>query len=634
MKHIYFLLLCCAALLTSCSRSEENQIQYVPYQASEGGLWGLISPSGEVLCERAFTSAPTVVRDGIFLVKDKDGYWRYYKVINKKIASVGEKYIKATTFNNGVALVVAPNKPVTLINTDFETVKVLDKLEGKKVKNVQHFVDGYAIFSVEGGMGVIDENGDVVIKPTYSIIEGGRSGIFYALDLPKTDTASAEEQSEEVEEDGEEEYSAEEFMCKIINAKGEVLGTTKYQYLHADSNTKGPEDIGYVDSLAIAFNTGEAYQYNDGVINTKGQFVVTPKENVSSILQLRHGMYVFYDEEHGMGVNLIDGTPVKEPGNDMISILSDDRLACGTENKELEEDFSEDETTQEGFSAEHVYQYYLTDMSGNPINDASYLHMEAYDRFDGKHTFVKTEKYKWSIINKEGNALEDIPAIFNISLGEADLVLSPDLVEMPAVIKALNITENSIVGLSLPLTPARAIQVLECPVKDPASYIKTNAINTKVYFDNIEAYVEVAYDKRLAIEKFSTTQIVDSVFAGGYQYHDLKTSLGCTWATPLLSKAIVIIFDNGGALRGRLNKLKNAIVAEMKKHGQVIQEEQGYALVKLGSQRAIVFMDPNHVTIVYGTLRTSEATLEQFKQVEEKPYYYEGITPTNQHLFY
>lgn len=116
--------------LVSCKKEAETKIEAVPFQETEDGQWGMISVDGKVLFKDEFKEMPTVVRDGRFFVKNKDGILEMYDATEKP-KRIGKDYVHATSFQNGRAIVAEKGKNVSIIDKDGNTVKVLDKVDGK-----------------------------------------------------------------------------------------------------------------------------------------------------------------------------------------------------------------------------------------------------------------------------------------------------------------------------------------------------------------------------------------------------------------------------------------------------------------------------------------------------------------------
>ena len=88
----------------SCSKTENGNVEYIPFQETADGQWGMISLDGKVLFKEEFKYKPTVVRDGRFFVRTKSGVWEMYDATEKP-KKIGGDYAHTSGFRNGRALV-------------------------------------------------------------------------------------------------------------------------------------------------------------------------------------------------------------------------------------------------------------------------------------------------------------------------------------------------------------------------------------------------------------------------------------------------------------------------------------------------------------------------------------------------
>lgn len=84
-----------AAMLSSCSNFKGDKVDYVPFQETKDGQWGMISMDGKVLFKDEFKNRPTLVREGRFFVKTKEGVWEMYEA-NEKPKKIGSDYAHAS----------------------------------------------------------------------------------------------------------------------------------------------------------------------------------------------------------------------------------------------------------------------------------------------------------------------------------------------------------------------------------------------------------------------------------------------------------------------------------------------------------------------------------------------------------
>lgn len=67
-RHLFFIMLAMLTMmLFSCTQTENGNVEYIPFQETKDGQWGMISMDGKVLFKEEFKNKPTVVRDGRFL---------------------------------------------------------------------------------------------------------------------------------------------------------------------------------------------------------------------------------------------------------------------------------------------------------------------------------------------------------------------------------------------------------------------------------------------------------------------------------------------------------------------------------------------------------------------------------------
>ena len=80
---------------------------------------------------RRIREKPTVAHNGRFFIQTNNGTWEMYTA-EKKPQPIGKEYAHISGFHNGVAIVAEKGKPVSIIDTEGNTIKVLDSIAGKK----------------------------------------------------------------------------------------------------------------------------------------------------------------------------------------------------------------------------------------------------------------------------------------------------------------------------------------------------------------------------------------------------------------------------------------------------------------------------------------------------------------------
>ena len=181
MNRLTPLLLFMVMILSSCNKETNDYVTAFPFMETDNGKWGMITTDGEVLFSQEFKNQPTVVRNGMFLVKNEANLWEIYTAekIPKKI---GSEYTSATIFSNGRAIVCEKDKYITIIDTEGKTIKTLDEIDGKRINTVFRFQEGYAKYIAGEDYGVIDMDGNSVIPCNYCAIMDCSDGKFIAID--------------------------------------------------------------------------------------------------------------------------------------------------------------------------------------------------------------------------------------------------------------------------------------------------------------------------------------------------------------------------------------------------------------------------------------------------------------------
>lgn len=174
---IWVVLLVAVAIVSSCSEGKKSDITHLPFRSSQDAQWGMISTDGKVLFEGQFASMPSVAVNGIFVVKNSNGYYEYYKV-GENPRKFGGEYLQAGLFHENAAPVVLPESAVSFIDTAGNTLFVLKEFEGSKIVSTSNFHDGMASVENSSGLkGYINPAGEFVFKPQYDIANDFNAGL-------------------------------------------------------------------------------------------------------------------------------------------------------------------------------------------------------------------------------------------------------------------------------------------------------------------------------------------------------------------------------------------------------------------------------------------------------------------------
>lgn len=309
-RHLFFIMLAMLTMmLFSCTQTENGNVEYIPFQETKDGQWGMISMDGKVLFKEEFKNKPTVVRDGRFFVRTKEGTWEMYDATEKP-KKIGVEYAHTSGFRNGRALVAVKNQPVSIIDTEGKIVKLLDKIEGKIVEGVNAFNGGYAVFLTSDSLeGVINQNGDCVIKPKYCYMNSCGDGKFIAI---KT------QYKKDIQND-----KKEKVKLSVLDTDGKVLfefSGDKY------------EDIGqqFVDGkLAVCVKKDGKKAW--GIINDKGETIVKPSEKFKNIGTIQGDVFT-YNNGDGWGLMNVKGETLVRAKYEQLYYDDDNTLVAVVKN--------------------------------------------------------------------------------------------------------------------------------------------------------------------------------------------------------------------------------------------------------------------------------------------------------------
>ena len=185
MKKLHFFsLVAVFFILCGCS-SKSGQIQYLPCKVDKGDDWGFVNAKGEVFCKDGFKSCPSVVRDGVFFVKEGETY-SMYKFDAKKPSLLMEDILCYGRPRNGIVPVCRKDNHIEVLDVSGKVLFTLDDLDGQEVISCStgYTTTGYLTVNTADDQGnlycaVIDTKGNVILKPKYSSIQILSDNLFY-----------------------------------------------------------------------------------------------------------------------------------------------------------------------------------------------------------------------------------------------------------------------------------------------------------------------------------------------------------------------------------------------------------------------------------------------------------------------
>lgn len=284
----------------SCS-DNSTDYRYVCVQQKDEDRWSILDlETGEILCPDEFENETSVgYEDGILVAQNKKGKWEYFNVSDPSKFLGEDSYSQAAIFEPGcdATFVVRPDKPIALINRDFEEITTLPD----DITDVRAFAEGRAPFCRDGKWGYLDESGKEVIEARYDFVSAFRKG--YAL-------AFTETKINLIDKDGK---SQAAFNRNRYTAMGiEVMGDEWLPLQKGDeivfvdmngeekftSPKMRPSDLGCYQMFngKTAFYDGGQY----GIIDKEGTVLVKPKYDM--LLSLEYDDLYIAEDEDGYGI--------------------------------------------------------------------------------------------------------------------------------------------------------------------------------------------------------------------------------------------------------------------------------------------------------------------------------------------
>lgn len=572
------------ALLSGCSNTSNDPVTHVPFKEAKDGKWGMIAMDGKVLFKEEFKHEPTAVRDNRFFVKNKSGFWEMYDA-SEQPKQIGDEYKHVSVFNGGHALVSKRNEPVSIIDTDGKTVKVLDKIEGKTVNGVYAFNEGYAVFMTNDSLyGAIDNNGNCVIKPHYCGLKACSDGKFIAIDAKYKKFVDQEQPGKvKVSVVTTSEKTLFEFACdKYENIK------------HFFVDGKLP--------VSVKRDGKEIW----GIIDDKGQYVLNPSYKFKNIGMV-HGDRFTYSNGEAWGLMTLKGESLIRAKYDILYYADDNSLIAGTSKKD-------------------EYEYKFVNENDEQIGNDTYVDAFISSAFGDGHTIVKLNDKQYSIIDKKGESLKNLPDMAEVGLSAGDTYIESDYVDLQALVSAFQITPSGIMGFNYTSSPRNVVR--KAAALGMLTGDKEHAANSPYWFDykdevilykdvdGVRGMFSITFNGKLSRQTYRTKRVIDYEFYDYYYYHDEKIPTGYVW-NKVSPHVFALSISNDGRMRGKLHQLYKVIVSRFKGMGTVAKQNDGAVVLNLrNGKRAFIYMKKDNVVAVWGNLKpVSEIDISEYEDI-------------------
>ncbi|MBO5083642.1 MAG: WG repeat-containing protein [Bacteroidaceae bacterium] len=467
-------------LLAACN---SKQVDYLPFQESEDGYWGLIDRKGKVLFAEEFENEIINVSDGILCTTDDDGLYQYYTV-EKKPRLIAGGFKDAGVFHEGLAPVAMKDEWIKFIDKKGEVAFELKEIEGKQVESVTGFHFGIAIYRLEDDTyGLIDTNGNLLTKPRHVIIDFCTTGGFYGRGF----------------------YG---LFGKVI--ENEILVVTYSDavlLLHYKDFINNKQDKAlckldfdkhqtkfYMNSDYYCVSTDKKHTIMD-----KDKTILTiPKNSKMNMIYDIMGKYILFSNEDRdrMGVMDLKGNTVIRPKYRFLAFMDDKSLICSTNGKDFK----------------------MIDIKDNVINGDLDLHQETYGIhplfYDGIACLRNSDGESY-FLNKKGQPINNTTYSMVISSIIGGNKVNSDFFNINKLIRRLEITEYGIGGVTINTTVEEFMEYdnmnsyYEVDIDD---YVREDEIDFYRYVDGVKVEFYPSFDGYIAIN--SLTEVEPGIYGG------------------------------------------------------------------------------------------------------------------------
>lgn len=596
MKQYLFIILSVICIcFSSCSKDESRGVEFVPYQETDDGQWSMISPDGKVLFTEEFKNAPTVAKEGRFMVKNESGLWEIYTA-EAKPRKVGKEYAYASCYNDGKAFVSERNDFIKIIDKDGNELKKIDKIGNKIIDAVSSINEGYAVYQTGDLYGAIDNDGNEVVKPEYLILYACSDGKFIGI-------------NKKYEKEFKKKDGKKKITYDVIDTSGKLL----FQINSDKYSNSGTRFIDGLLTVAVEKDGKECW----GLISDKNEVVVKPVEKIKGISDIKGDQFI-YNNGEGYGVMNLKGENVVRAKYDYLYFDVKNRLVAITEK------------TKKSFD----YECKFIDNEDNQIGDEKFVSVNPFAHFDGKHSFVKVSDRIWSIIDLDGKQVEKLPDIVNINLSFGDTEIINDHVDFAALFSEMKLDQNGVDGLTFKTVPAEAVKTCVAngskyetdkhPAGDPYWYDTDNNVSYTKSFSKVSANILVGFPGNLSRQTYRT----ETEYYYGFSFNR-KVPSGYAFNN-FTVQGFLVSFYNRGKMQGKLGLLLKELKAHFKKYGKLEKENSGAAVFTINEKnRVLMYMKEDGVSVIWGDIKSvDKLDIEEYKDTEEKIKVDESIIQT------
>lgn len=541
-RHLLYsviLTVCVAVTTASCSRFDDatgTTIEYIPFQEEDNGLWGMISPNGEVLFANEFKLPPTPATDGMFFVQNENGYWELYKAKSKPEKVRNTEYTSVSRFSQGKAVVAKNGGGLCIINVDGKIEANLDEIDGKSVVYALPLKKGYSVYMNDRQQfGVVDQNGKSILPSKYLEIRDDGFGKFLVIDNKyENDYKNA----------------SDRVHCTIIDANKNTL----YDFVRGKY-----ERIGDFYNGKLAVSVKKNGQELWGILNEKGEHLISPSSKILDIGKIRGDYFTYFNGDSWGLMNMQGEQVIRAKYSELI--IDDDNTLIANIKSNPNDDSNE-------------YKY--IDTNDSPLSDDTYIEAKPFSLIGGSYALVKSSDKTWSLIDRQGNTVEGLPDISNVAVSvDEEKVMGGSISDF---VNDLHISNDGVFGLTSNSTPE---EVDDTIISETASSdgdggydVNNNDDRKSLYTQSTDmgfwchslkrkydtgVLITIEFYDNVSKQTYTTKKVIDYQFGYYTYYHNEQVPNGYEWVD-IHPCGYSINISNDGITQGKLRILLNALI--------------------------------------------------------------------------
>ena len=468
-----------AVALLSLVACNNKQVEYLPFQESEDGNWGLIDRKGNVLFSDEFENEIEGVSEGVLRTRDDDGNYQFYTVErNPKL--ICEGYEDAGNFNGGFAPVVMKDEWIKFINKKGKIVSELKEIDGLQVEWISSFHFGIAIYRLEdGSRGLIDCKGTVLTAPK-------RVGIDFCTKDKFLSSTVIENENLIIE------YSD---ATILIHYKDFIDGKTDKALYRLDKEKH--EAYFYKNSNYYCVSTKKKHIIMDG----RKEILTISRDSKNSYIYDIKGKHLLFGNEDGDKKGIMDmkGNIVVRPKYSFLTFMDEKMLLCSTKGKDFK----------------------IIDIKDNVISNNVDIHEDVvygvftnFSLYEGIACFINEDE-EYYFADNQGEPINDNTyyAISDISFYGS--TVASDFFNVNKLIRRLDITEYGIGGVTINTTVEEFVEYdnmnsyYEVDIDD---YVREDEIDFYRYVDGVKVEFYPSFDGYIAIN--SLAEVEPGIYGG------------------------------------------------------------------------------------------------------------------------